>query len=177
MMNYLRDSGIFVLLILTTGLSGCASRFLWYQDSVYGIKIQYPKEWTVHEKAEGVGVVAFRSPPKGSMDAFQENLNIVVQDLGGRSIPLMQFSEMAINQLRQMYSNVEILESEPMVLSGKAGHKVEYIVRAELKIKILQVWTIKNYKAYIITFSADADHYQDYSTTAWNMINSFQIPP
>ncbi len=176
-MTYLRISGVSILIILSTGLSGCASRFLSYQDPVYGIKIQYPKEWTVHEKAEGVGVVAFRSPPKGSMDVFQENLNIVVQDLGGRSIPLMQFNEMAINQLRQMYSNVEILESGPMILSGKAGHKVEYIVRAELRLKILQVWTIKNYKAYIMTFSADADHYQDYSATAWDMINSFEIPP
>ena len=52
---------------------------------------------------------------------------------------------------------------------------MEYVVKAEFNLKILQVWTIKDYKAYIVTFSADADNYKDYITTAWDMINSFQI--
>ncbi len=174
-MNYFRNFTISILIILSTALSGCASRYQWYQESVYGIKIKYPKDWTVHEKAEGLAVVAFKSPRKDRMDVFQENLNITVQDLGGRPMPLMQFSEMAINQLRVMYQNIEVLDSSPAVLAGKVGHKIEYVVKAEFDIKILQVWMIQGYKAYIITFTADADHYKDYAGTAWDMINSFQI--
>jgi len=38
-----------------------------------------------------------------------------------------------------------------------------------------QVWTIKDNKAYVITYTAETSQYSDYLKTAQKMINSFEI--
>lgn len=163
----------YLLICLVSTLSSC-SQSTRYSNKQYHFSLKAPSGWSVKENTAGAAVILL-SPQQGSLDVFQENVNVVVQDLKMRPMALQEFSLTAINQLKAMYNNIEILKTDSIWLSGRNGTRLEYIVRAEIHLHIIQVWTIKDKKAYMITFSADVDRYPQYATIADQVINSFSL--
>ncbi len=56
------------------------TKFLTYDNSAYGIKIKYSPDWTKNEQILGT-VAVFLSPQESASDIFQENLNVIVQEM------------------------------------------------------------------------------------------------
>ncbi len=165
---------LLVMLISVCIRCGSNGNFKVYQNSNYRIKIKYPKNWTLQENRDGA-VVVFMAPREVPVDVFQENVNIVVQDLSGQVITLQQYTATAINQLTRVFKSVKILDSGPTYWGGKPAHKVEYIMQANVSLRLMHIWMIKGKKAYQFTFAADADRYDEYMETVQTMINSFQV--
>ena len=64
---------------------------LFAETPVYGISIKYQRDWVKQEGVMGT-VVAFLSPKEGTSDIFQENLNIMVQDLSKSPMTLSEYT-------------------------------------------------------------------------------------
>ena len=137
--------------------------------------MKYPKTWQFRENVDGAAVV-FISPKETPLDVYSENLNIVVQDLHGRMMPLAQYSQQAIYQLINSFRNdVQVLGSNDMSLSGLPAHKFEYQIKGKLKLRIMHIWMIKDRKAYQLTFGCDVDRCNEYMPLVNEMIESFEL--
>src|SRR5215208_5427853 len=155
--------------------------FKTYENSTYGILMQYPSDWKKVEPGQSSQtsnfniVVGFLSPKES---AFYRSppaaLSIGIQDLSpSQSITVEQYSGAQINFIRQQAS---VLESNTISLKGSnntLAHKIVYINNEGQKI--MQVWTIKGNKAYHMTYAANQTRYADYLPPVQKMIDSFKI--
>ena len=150
-----------------------------YKNSDYGFEIKYPSDWQKNEQVEGV-VVAFLSPKKNASDTFQENLNILVQDLSifpfNQSMTLSEFTNLSVELIKQSIPDSKILESITVNLSGSQAYKVVFTGgQGQYNLKWMQIGIIKDNKAYIISYTAMADKYDGFLETIQKMIDSFTI--
>ena len=61
-------------------------------------------------------------------------------------------------------------------MAFKQANQIIYTGKDEdTKLKNLQIWTLKGDKAYIITYTAAIDDYDEFIKTVNEMINSFEI--
>ncbi len=98
--------------------------FLTYENSTYGIKIMYPKEWEMMESYMGT-VAIFLSPKGSDSDVFQENLNVGVQDLSAQPMTLDEFTDLNIEQIKTLFT-IEVVDSSPTTLANTPADKVVY---------------------------------------------------
>ncbi len=63
--------------------------------------------------------------------------------------------------------------TQNITLANREGRKVIY--QGQDGRKRLEVWTIKNQKAYIVTYTAEADKFKKFSKQADNIIQSLEI--
>jgi hypothetical protein len=156
--------------------------FKTYENSIYGILMQYPFDWKNVDPGQFsqtnnfnivVGFLSskqsasYRSPPAA--------LSVGIHNLSNsHSITLDQYSDAQINSIKEQAS---VLESTTITLkdnnNNALAHKIVYINNKGQKI--MQVWTIKGDKAYHITYAADADRYSDFLPSVQKMIGSFEI--
>jgi hypothetical protein len=153
------------------------SPFLTYENPTYRIRIQYPSDWEKLEFSERNIVVIFRSPPENSSDTKLENLLIQVGNLPFENIPLDEVVNANINNLKQSLIDFELIEINATTLSGNnPAYKVVYTnSEGEDKHKTMQILSIKEDKAYLLTYSAEKRKYSDYLPTIEKMIDSFEI--
>ncbi len=155
-----------------------ASNFLTYQNSSYGISVQHPSNWIGEENhnATSPGRIVKFSSPQGTPPA---TLNII----GGNRLPLNmsleQFSAASINNLRQSFPRLNLLESNSTTLGGFPAHRVVYTaeVAPGSGVKFMQVWTIKDARDFIITYASLPSDFSNYLPTIQHMIDSFAFIP
>lgn len=146
------------------------SDFLTYENSDYGVKIKYPANWQQTETEDFI--VAFLSPKTDASGTIQENLGLTMNDLAGQYLTLQDYNEIAIEQLRQTFPDINIIESGSIVLSNNPAHKVVFTAS---NLKFMQVWTIKYDLAYIWSFVSTESSYSNYLGTIQAMLDSFEI--
>ena len=146
------------------------SDFLMYENSDYGVKIKYPSDWQQTENEDVI--VAFLSRKTDASEAVQENLGLTMNDLAGQGLTLQKYNEIAIEQLKQTFPDIKIIESGSTVLSNNPAHKVVFTAS---NLKFMQAWTIKNDLAYIWSFVSTESSYSDYLGTIQTMLDSFEI--
>lgn len=153
-----------------------AINFANYENSGYGITIQYPQTWNKQEISSVVTneVVEFISPQEDDSDKFQENLTVTVENL---SFPLSldEYTNLSKQQINQQ-KNTKIISETGSTLAGRRAYSVVYTVfdNGE-KLKRMETWTLKNFKVYSITYEAEADKYAQYLNTAEKTIKSLQL--
>ena len=155
--------------------------FKTYENSTYGILMQYPSDWKKVEPGQFSQtnnfniIVGYLSPKESaSYRSPPAALSVWIQNLpNSQSITLDQYSDAQINFIREQAS---VLESNTITLKGDnntLAHRIVYI-NSEGQ-KIMQVWTIKGDKAYHITYAANETRYNDYLPPVQKMIDSFEI--
>jgi len=143
-----------------------------YQDPANTLRIKHPTSWTTQENVMGSTAV-FLSPKENAQDFFQENINIISFDL---SMTLDQSSAYAESQIKQAITDANILESSQTTLAGNPAHKLVFTGRqGQNNLKWMQVWTMKNDKVYLLTYTAEEGSYDAYLPTAQEIMASFTI--
>jgi serine/threonine-protein kinase len=146
-----------------------------YENSRHGVKIPYPRTWTIREGTLGT-VVLFLSPREDSSDNFQENLNLIVQDLSGQKIGLKEFTEISKKQIQKFISNPDIILAKEITLAENPGYEVMYSGKqGNYNLKWKQAWTVLNEKAYVLTYTSQIQHYEDYLKYINAMQSGFEI--
>ncbi|MBD2183609.1 serine/threonine-protein kinase [Aerosakkonema funiforme] len=174
--------GILAALFVVLGIPGLINIFHWnspaenfksYNSPNGEISIKYPKEWTEDPKSDPGTIVTFMSRKENNADKFLENLNIKVADLSTQPMTLTELTELNINQISESYS----VTSDPIILvNNLPAYKAVYSGKeGSNNVTWLVVWTIKENKAYTMTFEVEADKYQEFQKTADDMIKSWQI--
>jgi hypothetical protein len=85
---------------------------------------------------------------------------------------LQDYNKLAIEQLKQTFPDIKIIESGSTVLSNLPAYKAVFTAS---NLKFMQVWTIKNDLAYIWSYVATEDSYSDYIGIVQKMLDSFEI--
>lgn len=151
--------------------------FLNYNNSEHGIRIKYPSDWGFGEQVKN-DVVLFLSPVESSSDIFRENLNILIETLSTDAQPktLDEYTKLSIEEIKKYINDVNIIDSGSTTLDGNPAYKVVYTGKyLNYELKWMQVWTIKNNKAYILTYAAAVEGYTKYLDKINQMIGYFDI--
>lgn len=161
----------------TTKIQGEISKYFYltYENPADGIRIKYPAGW-VKEELQSPSRTLFYSPPESESDTFSEQVNILIDDRFTQPITLDEYEELILDQLKYFFTDYNIISTGETTLANNPALEMVYTATQEKSTaKILQVFTIKNNKVYVITFVSEPREYSDYFGTAQEMINSFEI--
>lgn len=148
--------------------------FLTYNN--YGVKIGYPNHWTKTDNPYEKVIVFFSSPLESSTDKFSENINIVIEDVSFYYSNLDEYKDYTIKNMPKFVKNFKLISSSRVAINELPASEMVFSSRQEgIDLKQLQITTIKDNKAYILTYSAESDNYAQYLDEVNNMINSLEI--
>lgn len=175
---------------------GCADKKPRYKNNAFEFIISYPTGWEAKEKI-GSAIVAFIKPRAELSDFFQETVAITVDDLTG-PVTLSQYTEAAIEQIKAIGRSkdvaLDILESSAVKIGGRPGHRLVYVltqygIPPELaqqegmsslqdpgtSVQMMLVWTIRDERAYLLTYVALKEKYNAGVKDVEEMIRSFKF--
>ncbi|MGA7077066.1 MAG: PsbP-related protein [Halobacteriota archaeon] len=139
-------------------------------DSVKGFTIKYSSDWGKPQEQRNGALVVFLTPTNNET----ENLNVEVANLSASST-LATVTE-TIKSNAQDYDNFTQIEATNTTLAGLPAYKIVYTATVDGdQLKVLQTWTVKDGKAYVITYKAAPSNYNTHVSAAHQMIDSFQI--
>ena len=151
------------------------NKFLTYQDSTLGIKIDYPAGWT-HELHAG-SIVTFLASLESDSNTYPAGLGIKIQHLKSKNISLNNITKIQIKNLTQNHPDFKLIESTESKIGGNSAHKVVFTATDYKKNErqAMQIWTLKGDKAYLITYKAEPEKYAKYLPIIQKMLDSFQF--
>jgi hypothetical protein len=163
-----------VILLATAAFSQPATAVTNYAKNNY--KIQYPEVWRLDtSRLMGTELFIF-APLENSTDQFSENVNLLIQDLTGKNIDLQKYKEITDKQLTDMATDGKSIESAVVKKDNQSYYKTTYtMTQGKLKLKISSICFIKREKAYLVTFSAEADKYEQYRKAGEGILGSFGV--
>ncbi len=145
------------------------------EASALNLKIDYPISWEKKEDIMGIALI-FLSPLEGTTDTFQENINLIIQDISNQPITLDEYVETNLADMDQFLENITISKSERVTINGLEGHELIYSGhQGEEVMKWRQLVIINNDKAYLLTYTAKQDTYDLYQEEVNAVINSFEV--
>jgi hypothetical protein len=162
------------------------SDILTYQNSSYGIEIQYPPNWTKDEgdfdpNDDITDVVEFTSPFESSLDSYSETLGISIEELTDQNMTLEEYASSLITDYNETLTNFNLIESNTnSTLAGKPAYKLVYTETLEdevdsTNLKSMEIGTIIGDRLYFIEYIAEEEKYSNYLPTVEMMINSLEI--
>ena len=158
-----------------------ASKYLGYQDTVHGFKVEYPADWEKIQFAQGITegthnlVVNFLSPSRGPSQTFREYLIIETANVNSAS----RFLKQEISFLAQSFPHFTPVQVSNSSLAGHNAYTVVFTYKDPIvgTGKVMEIWTINGSKAYILSYHADSVDYMSYLPVIQTMIKSFQLMP
>jgi eukaryotic-like serine/threonine-protein kinase len=166
----------------TAATNATSANFLTYENSTWGIKIQYPSSWAKQTSGHGV---TFAVLPNGTSSNNENNLQQFLAKLNLTSIagiptnaPLKALADRIVDSYRHFLHNFQIESYTNTTLAGNNGIKIVYSYTdpKNTNFKATDIATIKNNRLYVIQYYyAQSSTYQDVLQTLQKMVNSFQI--
>lgn len=180
-------------LLLFTSLSLCpilktsmaqiqrTSKYLSYQDTAHGFKVEYPGDWEKIQFSQGITegphnlVVNFLSPSRGPSQTFREYLIIETANVTSASTFLKQ----EISFLTQSFPHFTPVQISNSSLADHNAYTVVFTYRDPIvgTGKVIEIWTINGSKAYILSYHADSVDYISYLPIIQTIIKSFELMP
>jgi len=166
---------VLALLLFPHSQALAQEQFLTYEDITTGISIQFPSNW---EKSVNLNnFVTFRAPPETDTRVYPAALGLKIQELTSQNVSLQEVTKVQMSELKKTNPDLKLSESASTTLAGKPAHKVVFSAtdNNQVQRKALQLWTVIDNKAILITYQAQPDKYSSYLPTIEKMINSFQV--
>lgn len=158
---------------------------LTYQNSSYGVRIQYPANWTKDERDFNpnnalTDIVAFYSPVENTSDNYSESLVISMERLSNKNMTLNEFANSSTTYYNETLTDFNLIESNTNItLAGgnnSSAYGLIYTDRVDgTNYKRMEIGTIIGDKVYFIRYNAEEKKYSNYLPTIQMMINSLQI--
>ena len=160
-----------IAIVLMTLASCSQENMIKYTGKNY--EILYPASWAKQEK---LNVIFFLSPQENEKDLFQENVNLILQDLSQQSMSLEQYTELTKKQVTDNLGASAIISLKNITIAGQKGKEFVYNMNYEGKhLKLKQYWFIKENIAYLFSYTAQPEQYAKYENIATEMIQSFKF--
>jgi len=170
-------------LLSTDQRNGNDNKMLTYENSTYGIRMQYPSNWHKEQNLSSgsdndsmlVDVVKFSSPAKNASDTFSESLDLKIDNISDiQPITLAKYANNSIEDLRKDFDVIKL--DRNATLSDNPAYKLVYNGAEEgVNLQAMLILTIKGDKAYIISYNAEPAKFSYYLPMLQKMIDSFQI--
>jgi eukaryotic-like serine/threonine-protein kinase len=157
-------------LLIYTSVS--ESEFLAYDDLITGFSIKYPPDW---ERAQHIDKsITFIAPKESNSDTFPAGLGIIFKEVAS-NMSLSYISQTQLNTLKNLYPDINILESSDITFAGHPAHKIIFTATdSTLHLrKAMQIWFKDDTKKYLILYKADVEKFPQYLPTIEKMLNTF----
>ncbi|MGE5405971.1 MAG: DcrB-related protein [Candidatus Saccharibacteria bacterium] len=151
--------------------------FLPYYDKVHKVEVDRSTLWYTTGQVYGI-VFTSNTYPEGKNDKFLENVNLMVIDLSKQPMTLDQYTKETEKTEKSKLKDYKILQSAPCTFAGQPAHQQVITARsgsAKVALKLLQLWTISDKKAYVFTYSAEPKMYEKNMPTVEHIIKSVRI--
>lgn len=137
--------------------------------------IEFPNNWTLDTSGKMNSEFLLFSELLEN-DSFSENVNLLIQDLKGQKITLETFVELSENQIKTLVSNSKIYDRETITINDIIYHQIIWSgFIAEKDLKFIQHFYVIDEKAYILTYTATIQTFEDYLELGTSILNSFKI--
>ena len=148
----------------------------WKTTSGKEFSISYPEDWTADQSGQMGTKLFLFAPQEDANDKFNENINLMTEDLPSNSIDLDTYVEASEKQIKKYIDDAEIISSKRVTLNGKDFQNVSYTgSQSNLSLKFNQFYTIQDGKAYILTFTCKEDTYDKYDGLGTKIMNTFEL--
>jgi eukaryotic-like serine/threonine-protein kinase len=157
-----------------------ANNFLVYSNPNHGIKIDYPANWKLDEHPYTDKFIALlTSTLKNSSDVAPATFTASVETLK-KNISLDNYTNANLAKAKQSLPHFQLIDSNATILAGIPAHKIVYTFVSpdpaiQIPFKSMNIWTIKQGKAYNISYTQTRSQYNKYLGVIEHMINSFSI--
>jgi PsbP len=136
-----------------------------------------PEGWTIDtSKLLGAEVFLF-SAFENSNDKFRENINVLIQNTAAYGINLDEYVSITEKQIKgEMVKDGQVLISERIKTDNREYHKLVYtMTQGNFQLKILQHLYMVKGNAHVLTYTAEADKFEQYTNSISETMNSFTI--
>jgi len=137
--------------------------------------ISYDDTWSLTQNGElGLSFV-LKAPLEDEQDRFQENINLMVQDISNHDLDLAAYTEISLDQIKNMISGSELLSSSVKSNGEVTYQEVIFIApNGSYRLKFMQHYFLTDKKAYILTYTAEVKNYERYVKSAKEIMKSFR---
>jgi hypothetical protein len=141
-----------------------------YSNPNLRFSLEYPSEW---EKEESL---TFVSPQGGIGNRTPEVISITTEVLPTSDFGLDSYTEAALGQV-ESFQDFRLLNSSSTTLAGLPAHMILYTFTDESQTPLenLQVWTIKDGIAYVITYGGTPEEFDSSLPTFRSVMDSFTL--
>jgi serine/threonine-protein kinase len=153
------------------------SSFLTYQNPVYGIKMQYPANWTV--STTGLqsynSIVGFYAPLQNLTDVLPAQVSLSITTYS-QNVSVDEYTNMTLTEIEQQ--GLEVNESDAFTLAGNPGHRIIFSPQPQttpITFSIMQVWTTIDNKIYQLSYNAEGSEFQNNLPVVEQMLDSLQV--
>jgi hypothetical protein len=154
-----------------------------YTNEKYGYELRYPLGWEIIEKntlMDKVFIIEIKSPQEDNSDLYRENFNLIVTNISDEPITLQELTELSISEIDKSIINGEIIDSIDYSINGNPAYKLIYTTdffpgAEKYRLQQMAVWTIKNEKTYLITYTAEENKYSNFLEIIQGIIDSFKF--
>ncbi|MXV37911.1 DUF1795 domain-containing protein [Flavobacteriaceae bacterium Ap0902] len=136
-------------------------------------QIEYPSNWRMDESGKLGTIFILINESDSVQSDFNQNINLVRQDLPKETPDLEIFVKSSENQIKDL-KNSKILNSVETQLNDKNAHVVEY--NAELSGELLhyiQYYVVEGTQVLILTYTGKPNNYTNQEEIL-NILNSFK---
>ncbi len=155
-----------------TDVTAESNQSLIFVNHKLGYNLEYPANWL---KEESQGEPTFISPRLSPFDKAPESIAVTSEVLFP-IITLEEFTDVAMSLLRSDFQNMKLIKSSDVTLADYPAHQIVYTYTLEgVNLKNLQIWTVSGDRAYVLTYGALPEEFDDSLPVIQNMIDSFVI--
>ncbi len=147
-----------------------------YENSTYGFSMSYPAGWIVEEaEPNSLGMVVGFLAPGGDINNPTNYVTAQIEDLpASQKIALNAYTSAVISSLKSSYKDFKLLATKDITLGDLPGKELLYTIDKEgTPYKILLQYTIKDNKAYVLTYYAQEYSYAQIEEGAREILSSF----
>ncbi|PSB07646.1 hypothetical protein C7B62_19270 [Pleurocapsa sp. CCALA 161] len=146
-----------------------------YENYDLGFRVDYPQSWSKQNRDDFLarGAVFF-SPLENDTDQFKEQISVLVEDLS-RDLSLSEYTKQSLAEIKQL-SDPNIGAAQVVAMGANEGRQIIYQGEENGNpVQRMQTWSVNNNRAYVITYTALPESFNDYLPTVEEMIESFEI--
>lgn len=146
-----------------------------YENDNLGFRVDYPQSWSKQNRDDFLarGAVFF-SPLENDADQFKEQVSVLVDDLP-RDLSLSEYTKQSLVEIKQL-SDPNIGAAQVVAMGANEGRQIIYQGEENgNRVQRMQTWLVNGNRAYVITYTALPESFNDYLPTVEKIIESFEI--
>jgi tetratricopeptide (TPR) repeat protein len=146
-----------------------------YENAQYGFGMSHPTNWIVQEPdANDQGIVVGFLAPGEDVNNPATYLFVQIEKLpSGQKITLDQYGQAVQKNLKAAMSDLKILTEGDISIGGQPGHAIVYnLASQDVTFRVLKAWTLRGEKAYVFTYNAPDDRYDEFAGDISKIIGS-----
>jgi hypothetical protein len=159
------------------GLSDLKEMML-YENAENDFSVTYPSGWIAEDAgANDLGLVAGFLVPEEDMNNSSIYITLQIEALPeGMNLTLAQYGKAALSNLKEALPDLQILAESDIPMGGQPGHAVVYNLMSDgAEYKVLRAWTVQGDMAYIFTYNAPVNRYEEFAKDASTIIGSLSV--